>query len=67
MVDSVMGPTGAGKSTVCLHVKVYYTQHSRPFELDNKDVFLVDMPNLDDTAKSDSDIMEIICTYLALE
>lgn len=40
-------------------------QFSRPFNVDNKSVVLVDTPGFDDTDKSDSDTLQMICQYLA--
>ena len=40
---------------------------SRPFQLDGKEVILVDTPGFDDTAKSDSDVLSLVCDYLQSE
>lgn len=40
---------------------------SQAFELDGKEVVLVDTPGFDDTAKSDSDVLNIVCDYIHSE
>ncbi|KIP03502.1 hypothetical protein PHLGIDRAFT_31787 [Phlebiopsis gigantea 11061_1 CR5-6] len=76
----VMGPTGVGKSTFIniasnsdlrtsdgLMSCTEKVELSRPFELDGKEVVLVDSPGFDDTAKSDSDVLNIVTEFLASE
>ncbi|EKM58553.1 uncharacterized protein PHACADRAFT_252989 [Phanerochaete carnosa HHB-10118-sp] len=75
-----MGPTGVGKSTFINLVSnsdlrvsdslVSCTDRieiSKPFELDGKEVTLVDTPGFDDTSKSESDILNVVCEFMASE
>ena len=74
-----MGATGSGKTSFvnlvsgsdfrvgrglksCTNV----VQVSKPFELDDKPIVLIDTPGFDDTHKSDIDILRIIAHYLAV-
>lgn len=80
VVILVMGPTGVGKSTFInlasnsdLRVSnslISCTEHvelSKPFDLDGMEVTLVDTPGFDDTSKSESDVLNVVCEYLATE
>ena len=40
---------------------------SKPFMLDGKEVVLVDTPGFDDSAKSDAEVLDIVCDFLASE
>ena len=35
--------------------------------MDGKEVVLVDTPGFDDTSKSESDILNVVCEYMASE
>lgn len=74
---AIMGCTGSGKTTFVnlvsgstlrvgdgLESCTTKVQISRPFELNNRHVELIDTPGFDDTTKSDADILNMIATYL---
>ncbi|THG96261.1 hypothetical protein EW026_g5536 [Hermanssonia centrifuga] len=77
---AVMGPTGAGKSTFIntasnSDLRVGETlqsctdkiEFSKSFELEGRMVTLVDTPGFDDTAKSDTEVLNIVCDYFSTE
>ncbi|KAK7436975.1 hypothetical protein VKT23_018790 [Stygiomarasmius scandens] len=73
-----MGATGSGKTTFInsisgsnlrigktLHSCTTTVQLSQQFELDGRQVTLIDTPGFDDTTKSDADILNMIAAFLA--
>ncbi|TFK29014.1 hypothetical protein FA15DRAFT_583185 [Coprinopsis marcescibilis] len=76
-VYSVMGATGSGKSTFINTISNSSLQtsaglrsctdsvhESPPFQLDGRNVVLIDTPGFDDTSKSDTEILELIAQFL---
>ncbi|CCM01913.1 uncharacterized protein FIBRA_03984 [Fibroporia radiculosa] len=76
---AVMGPTGAGKTSFInlvsgsklrigagLQSTTDRIQLSRPFQLGQDTITLIDTPGFDDTSKSDVDILTLIANYLEL-
>jgi predicted GTPase len=74
-----MGTTGSGKTSFINLVSgsdfrigrglkscTKTVQVSKPFELDDRPVILIDTPGFDDTEKSDTDILHIIAEDLAM-
>ncbi|THV00998.1 P-loop containing nucleoside triphosphate hydrolase protein [Dendrothele bispora CBS 962.96] len=75
---AVMGATGSGKTTFInllsgsnlrvgktLHSCTTTVQLSQLFELNGRQVTLIDTPGFDDTTKSDADILNMIAAFLA--
>ncbi|KAJ8521897.1 hypothetical protein ONZ45_g1470 [Pleurotus djamor] len=75
---AVMGATGSGKTTFINKVSgselrigrglqscTTAVQLSKPFELDDRWVTLIDTPGFDDTTKSDTDVLTMIAAFLA--
>jgi len=48
-----------------LHSCTTTVQLSQQFELDGRQVTLIDTPGFDDTTKSDADILNMIAAFLA--
>lgn len=78
MIIAVMGATGSGKTTFINDVSrsslrigkglrscTNIVQVAAPFQLDGRNVVLIDTPGFDDTTKSDTDILRMIAAYLA--
>jgi len=78
IVIAVMGATGSGKTTFInllsgstlrigkgLQSCTSVVQAAAPFELDGRQVILIDMPGFDDTTKSDTTILKMIANFLA--
>ncbi|TDL23892.1 hypothetical protein BD410DRAFT_720398 [Rickenella mellea] len=78
LLSSVMGGTGSGKTTFInllsgselrvgwgLKSCTSTVQVSKPFELDDYVVTLIDTPGFDDTTRSDADILNMIATFFA--
>ncbi|OCH83803.1 hypothetical protein OBBRIDRAFT_742684, partial [Obba rivulosa] len=74
----IMGATGSGKSTFINTVSgsdlkvgnglrscTSAVEHSRTFQLFDRNVTLIDTPGFDDTTKSDTDILKMIAVYLS--
>ncbi|KAF9490359.1 hypothetical protein BDN71DRAFT_1511332 [Pleurotus eryngii] len=75
---AVMGATGSGKTTFIntasgdglrvglgLRSCTSEIQLSKPFQVDDRLVTLIDTPGFDDTTKSDADILAMIAAFLA--
>ncbi|KAG9224605.1 hypothetical protein PLEOSDRAFT_1107328 [Pleurotus ostreatus PC15] len=75
---AVMGATGSGKTTFIntasgdglrvglgLRSCTSEVQLSKPFQVDDRLVTLIDTPGFDDTTKSDADILAMIAAFLA--
>ncbi|KAF9004032.1 P-loop containing nucleoside triphosphate hydrolase protein [Cyathus striatus] len=73
-----MGATGSGKTTFINLVSgstlrvgrglkscTSSVQVANPFELDGRNITLIDTPGFDDTTKSDTDILRMIAAFLA--
>jgi len=78
MIIAVMGPTGSGKSTFInlisgsnlgvgegLRSCTNKVQATEPFYLDGRRVVLIDTPGFDDTSLSDTDVLNMMASFLA--